>query len=85
VIPLPAARRALTARHLKTLLIIFGIRHLVGVSLFVWLTLVGRAAGGVGWMIVGGLGFAYAAVVAFNGSRLYRRYQNRVLAERTSG
>jgi hypothetical protein len=69
---------------LKTLLIVFGIRHLCGLALFIWLTLIGHAAGGSGWLLVGGLGLAYAAVVVFNGYRLYRQYRLRRAAERSS-
>jgi hypothetical protein len=81
VISPSTAHRAAPARHIKMLLIVFGVRHLLGIALFVWLTFVGRAIGGIGWLLVGGLGLVYAAIVAYNGRRLYQQYRRRLAAE----
>ena len=83
----PHTRRApMSARQAWILLMVFAMRHLLGILIFVWLMSVARTAGGgFGWLLIGGLGAAYAAGVAYNGSRLYRQYRRRRAAERANG
>jgi len=84
----PHTRRTpMSAHHAWILFVVFALRHLIGILMFVWLTSVARTAaeGGFSWLLIGGLGAAYACGVAYNGSRLYRQYRRRRAAERASG
>jgi len=87
MIPPPTRRGPMSARQARVLVMVFALRHLIGILTFVWLTSVARTAadGGYSWLLIGGPGAAYAAVVAYNGSRLYRQYRRRLAAERANG
>jgi hypothetical protein len=76
--------KIVSARHARMMLIVFGVRHLVGVILFAILTMMFYNLGGPGWVGVGAGGAVYAVVAALNLRKLYRQYQRRRAAEAQS-
>ena len=59
-------------------LVLFAVRHLAGVALFVWLTREARRIDGGGswwWLLIAAATVAYAAVAVVMGLRLYRLFR----------
>jgi hypothetical protein len=69
------AKRRRLERWNTAKLVLFTVRHLAGVALFVWLTGEARRIDdGNWWLVLGAATVAYAAVAVVMGLRLYRLY-----------
>lgn len=59
-------------------LVLFAVRHTLGVGIFAWLTFQTRRLGeGNLWLVIALLGFAYLAFALVAGTRLLAWYQKR--------
>ncbi len=64
-------------------LLLFAIRHTLGVGIFVWLTFEARRLiDGDGWLVVALLGLAYLVFAVVAGTRLLALYRRRAHGER---
>lgn len=76
------ARNApLPAKHARILVMIFAVRHVIGIALFAALTVMFYNLGGLGWMGMALGTVVYAIVAALNFRKLYRQYRRRLAAE----
>lgn len=75
-------KTAMPARHVRTLLAVFAVRHVMGLGVFTWLTIASFNAGLPAWWVMALLGAGYAGAVAWNGRKLYGQYRRRLAAER---
>ena len=59
---------------LLTMLIIYALRHVVGLGFFAWLFVSARQIDGPFYLIVAGLIMVYAGMAGYGGYRLLRQY-----------
>lgn len=61
-------------------LIFFIARHIIGVAVFLWLTLEARRLDdGPIWLVIGGFGAVYAVFAFVSGRKLLKMYRRRLL------
>jgi hypothetical protein len=63
------------SKQTLVLLVLFVLRHSIGILAFLWLASVGRQVGGIWPWLLPILAIFYTAFAFYNGNKLYRQYR----------